>query len=829
MMLILTMVLSLGTGEGVEKTVEEDKGICTITFEMNGGCTASGEEQVCLQAAVGEVLREEADIIPIRTGYVFLGWQNAAGENWDFNQPIQEDILLKAYWKAVSYQVQFKGNGGTGEMQNQDFVYGKSKRLLKNTYTRKGYAFAGWNTKKDGSGTVYKNRQKVESLAAEEGETVMLYAMWQGIPYKIRYDGNGADSGTMPDSIHEYGKKQKLNVCGFKKRGYVFTGWNTQKDGKGKKYKKQAEVKNLVSSKNKTVMLYAQWKRQTYNITYYARKGTLPKSVRKNYNVETKTFTLPKPARKGYDFDGWYKERKFKHRLDQVQKGRTGNLKLYAKWVKCTRQPQAGAAKITRCSASGTQKVKIDASIKKRISSSDDYYYLVYVNPRNQKPYRKAARTYKKQRISFSLKTSENQGFITSMFGIAVRKDGKYHLLSQPSYVKNPEKAAGNKNKYKPGITKKGIQFYAGIEEAYACDAKQYFLNFTASMLLDNASIPYKYNGKTYLFNSMDYYRGIVMECNKRNINVTMQVMLDWKEGHTDLIDARARVKDAAPFYSWNITSNSSREKMEAMFSFLGQLFGQKECYVSNWILGNEVNHPSGWNYAGSMSDNAYFEAYAYSFRALYYGVRSQYSNAQIFICTDNYWNTSSRRRYSARQVVDFFPKYLNNIQKGLKWNLAYHAYSYPITYTAFWKGYGITNDINTPSITMKNLNVLTDYIRNTYGSSVRIILSEQGFSSAMGQAQQAAAMAYSYYIAACNPMVDAFIIRSYEDHPVEVAQGLRMGIVGKEAFSVFKYMDTAYSAQYTNPYLRVIGANSWEQIVPGYREQRIRKMYRRF
>ncbi len=356
---------------------------------------------------------------------------------------------------------------------------------------------------------------------------------------------------------------------------------------------------------------------------------------------------------------------------------------------------------------------------------------------------------------------------------------------------------------------------------------KQYFLYLTVSMLVNNRTVPYQYNGKTYYFDSMDYYKQIVQECNRKKVVVTMQVMLDWNEGNTDLINMQAR-KPGALYYSWNIYSNASREKMEAMFCYLGMIFGQKNCYVSNWVLGNEVNHPDGWNYAGSMSDNAYFQTYAYTFRALYYAVKSQQANARIFICTDAYWSPSKGRRYGAKQVIDNFAVHLNKIQKGLDWNLAYHAYSFPLTYTRVWEGYGITNTLNTPAVTMKNLHVLTDYIKNTYGPSVRIILSEQGYSSVQGQNLQAAALAYSYYIAACNPMIDAFIIRSYKDDPVEAAQGYLFGIYKKEVFDVFKYMDTSRSSQYTDRYLGVIGANSWSQIVPGYKVQRIRRMYRR-
>lgn len=178
--------------------------------------------------------------------------------------------------------------------------------------------------------------------------------------------------------------------------------------------------------------------------------------------------------------------------------------------------------------------------------------------------------------------------------------------------------------------------------------------------------------------------------------------------------------------------------------------------------------------------------------------------------------------------MITSFVREVNKIQKGLKWNLAYHAYSAPLTDTLFWRGWGTTDNENSPYITMKNLQVLTNYIKRNYGSSTRIILSEQGYSSNPGQQYQAAALAYSYYLAACNPMVDSFIIRSYWDHPVEVAQGISMGIAGKEAFQVYKYMDTSKSEKYTKKYLKVIGAKSWKKLVPGYSKSRIRKMYRK-
>lgn len=800
-----------------------------VRFDSNGG---TGE--MLDQNFTYEEEKELSKNQFTRTGYVFSGWKKDSityqeGETVK-NLASQEGevVVLKAVWKQGNYKVQFLANGGKGEMEPQAFTYDKSKKLSKNQFTRTGYTFEGWNTKKNGKGKTYKNRQSVSNLTAKDNGVVKLYAVWKGVPYKVKYIGNGATSGKMENSSHQYGTKSKLSANKFKKKGYKFVKWSTQKNGKGKSYKNQAEIKTLTTKKNQVITLYAQWQIVNYKITYRTNGGKLLSSIKKTYNLKSKTFMLPKPTRRGYDFDGWYKEKKWKHRVDNIKYGSVGNLTVYAKWVKCTRQPRADSAKITSCKATAANTVKVKASIKKRIASEDDYYYLIYVDPISKRPGRRITKVFKEKTASFTVDVKENQGFITTMYGIAVRKNGKYCLMSKPSFVKNPENAANNKSAYKPGKTKKGIQFDYNVNEIHACDAKQYFLNLTVSWICGVGDVPYVYNGKTYYFNSLTYYQDMVRECNRNNVSVTIQILLDWQDGQLELINPKARFQGAA-FYSWNIYEKQARERMEAMFCYLGKVFSQKDCYVSNWILGNEVNNPGDWNCAGSMTDEEYFETYAYTFRSLYYGIKSQYANAHIFICTDNYWNAVGRRRYSARQVVTNFTRYLNRIQKGLNWNLAYHAYSCPLTDTRFWNGWGTTGDVwTTPAITMDNINVLTDFIRDTYGPSVRVILSEQGFSSIPGQEVQAAAIAYSYYIAACNPMIDAFIIRSYTDDPVEVDMGLRMGILGKEAFDVFKYMDSKQTFTYTNRYLGVIGAPSWSQIVPGYKENRLWKMYRK-
>jgi len=132
----------------------------------------------------------------------------------------------------------------------------------------------------------------------------------------------------------------------------------------------------------------------------------------------------------------------------------------------------------------------------------------------------------------------------------------------------------------------------------------------------------------------------------------------------------------------------------------------------------------------------------------------------------------------------------------------------------------------------MRNIDTLTSYVKSRYGSNTRVILSEQGFSSTGGQANQAAALALAYYKAACNPMIDAFIVRSYKDEAHEVALGLAMGLKDannkkKTAFNVFSNMDSSNSLKYTEKVLSSQVGN-WKAQIPGYNVKRISSMYRK-
>ena len=89
--------------------------------------------------------------------------------------------VVTYYYDRTRYGVRFDGNNSdTGTMEDQSFIGGISKRLSDNRFKRDGYAYTGWNTAADGSGTSYGDAQTVLNLA-NNGETVTLYAQWLDI------------------------------------------------------------------------------------------------------------------------------------------------------------------------------------------------------------------------------------------------------------------------------------------------------------------------------------------------------------------------------------------------------------------------------------------------------------------------------------------------------------------------------------------------------------------------------------------------------------------------------------------------------------------------
>ena len=698
-----------------------------------------------------------------------------------------------------------------------------------------GYIFKEWNTKEDGTGETYipgdfiKKLLETADMAKQAQETSERTEVGEEIkPEKDVMQEENDVAQTDSASWEEKTDKAEMQIS------------DTENDGTSPDI---STDKAIAAGDTTAITLYAIWEKASeYKITYKLNKG-------KNNTANPKTYTsedeikFKKPTRSGYHFVGWYTDSKYKNQISVIEKGSEGSLTLYAKWTKKI-SPSAKAASLDYVKGTKANTITVSATVSNYVKSSDGYYYLVYVDSNSGKVKKTVGKVKKpekaKGKITFKLNISGHPEYAQGKFAIGIKKSkSAYSVISPKSYVSNPEKLSTNTAAYFVPGTKKGIQA-TDINELTDTKSKTVFFNLYISDLMrkDSGVETYKYNGKTYHFNGLYGYVYLVQQCNAKGIQVTAQISIDRNASTQSFITGNSPYAETA-YYGWNTDNSTTRQTMEAMFAYLGEKFGKNNCYISNWILGNEVNSASGYYYVGNVSFSKFISMYSEAFRCLYNAVKSSRGSSKVFICLDNCWNQKNAFTicYSARSTLESFAAKISDMQKDVNWNLAYHAYNQPLSDSQFWSGANasmFTSDANTTTfITMRNIQTLTDYVKNRFGSNTRIILSEQGFSSTYGgQANQAAAIALAYYKAACNPMIDAFIIRSYKDEAHEVAQGLAMGLKDangkkKTAYNVFKNMDSSNSLKYTEKVLKSQVGN-WKSLVPGYSTGKISSMYRK-
>ena len=162
----------------------------------------------------------------------------------------------------------------------------------------------------------------------------------------VHFDGNGSDGKTANAPVFaSAGTKISIPACKYTKKGYLFTGWNTEKDGSGTTYKAGARTSDALS------VLYAQWKKATAKITLSFPGGTYTNasgSTWKDSFTFTASFTsntsvayLPfaqNMTKKGYSFAGWYATEDYTtKRIESLTVNTaTDGMTLYAKWKEDT-------------------------------------------------------------------------------------------------------------------------------------------------------------------------------------------------------------------------------------------------------------------------------------------------------------------------------------------------------------------------------------------------------------------------------------------------------------------------------------------------------------
>lgn len=491
----------------------------------------------------------------------------------------------------------------------------------------------------------------------------------------------------------------------------------------------------------------------------------------------------------------------------------------------------------------GTGKVAVTITGDGIPVSDDKYYYLFALNTYDSGITAESeaiAKEYKDNttKMTAALNYNRSNSRLYKKFAAAVKIDGKFVQVSAPKYITNPEVIAKYESVYQKPSSKKGLLVDPNKLRGNELDdlgVKQAAYNIPIARLLGPTTssayptINYTYNGKTYALNGqvVAEYDLVFSTLTSKGICTTAILLNNYSSSYPQLIHPDARSGSTSPYYMFNGAEESGVEYMAAVGTFLAERYSDsRHGRVSNWVIANEINARKEWNYMAKTDIETYVEEYAKAFRVFYTAIRSVSSSARVYISIDQQWdrNLKNNPNYDGRDIVEVFNR--NIALKGnIDWGLAQHPYNVPLTEARIWKSSKyVTHSVDTSMITMANIEVLTNYMEqeqflNPQGEVRSILLSEQGYTSQAGEAVQAAAFAYAYYRAEANPHIDGFLLNRETDAAEEVSQGLSFGLnhAGgghKQIYNVYKYIDTAQHAEYTEFAKSIIGISSWSEIM---------------
>ena len=190
-----------------------------------------------------------------RDGYTFTGWSKDVSH-------VTGDMTVQARYEPARYTVDYDANGGTGSMPASTLTYDSPQALSAIGFTKAGYSFTGWNTRKDGSGKTFTDKQTVSNLLTHEGASGTLYAQWTPTPPIVTVIFH-VNNGGSDETVKRVWASNNLEMktiglpSGWSNSGFAFRGWNLKADGTGVEYEAGETLHGRLTAE--TTDLYADW------------------------------------------------------------------------------------------------------------------------------------------------------------------------------------------------------------------------------------------------------------------------------------------------------------------------------------------------------------------------------------------------------------------------------------------------------------------------------------------------------------------------------------------------------------------------------------------
>lgn len=257
---------------------------------------------------------------------------------------------------------------------------------------------------------------------------------------------------------------------------------------------------------------------------------------------------------------------------------------------------------------------------------------------------------------------------------------------------------------------------------------------------------------------------------------------------------------------------------------------GRHGC-VHHWIVHNEIDFGWTWTNAGRKSDVEYMELYHRSMRLVHLISRQYDPNARALISLTHHWaDKGGPNGYGSKRMLELLVQFCD-AEGDFPWAVAFHPYPQSLFKPRTWEDSQASFDFNTKKITPKNLEVLDAFMKTPtmrFKGEVRPVqLSENGFNSKdysdVSLNEQAAAMAWSWKKIKHLSSIQCWEYHNWVDNRRE--GGLKIGLrkyrddeaepLGpKPIWHLYRALATADEDAFADPYLKVIGLTSWEEVL---------------